>query len=105
MTYEKFQKEFRQQFTYEVRQQFTYEEFQKEFKHQFYPEFAEDKVQANLQRLSQRGNVHEYAQKFLELLLEILDMSENDLSSLFLMGTSHEPKYSCNGEVSNSSPK
>ncbi|KAK8307358.1 hypothetical protein V6Z12_D03G189900 [Gossypium hirsutum] len=64
----------------------TWKEFQKEFKTQFYPKYAENEARTKLQRLTQKGIVREYVREFSELMLQMSDLSENEVFFSFTNG-------------------
>ncbi|XP_039017600.1 uncharacterized protein LOC120148589 [Hibiscus syriacus] len=64
----------------------TWAEFQVEFKEQFYPEYTEDEARSKLRRLKQEGSLREHVQKFVELMLQVLNLSEEDGFFTFMDG-------------------
>ncbi|KAK8301352.1 hypothetical protein V6Z11_D04G014000 [Gossypium hirsutum] len=64
----------------------TWQEFQCELKGQFYPEFAEEEARAKLQGITQRGTVGEYVREFKELMLQVLDVTNEEASLAFQKG-------------------
>ncbi|KAE8692821.1 cytochrome P450 78A7-like [Hibiscus syriacus] len=64
----------------------TWAEFQVEFKEQFYPEYAEDEARSKLRRLKQEGSLREHVRKFVELMLQVSNLSEEDGFFTFMDG-------------------
>ncbi|KAE8660305.1 Detected protein of unknown function [Hibiscus syriacus] len=64
----------------------TWVEFQAEFKEQFYPEYAEDEARSKLRRLKQEGSLREHVRKFVELMLQVPNLSEEDGFFTFMDG-------------------
>ncbi|MBA0819043.1 hypothetical protein Gohar_021545, partial [Gossypium harknessii] len=52
----------------------------------FYPEFTEEKAQAKLHGIAQRGTLVEYVRKFKELMLQVLDAIEKESLLAFQNG-------------------
>ncbi|XP_039038705.1 uncharacterized protein LOC120176331 [Hibiscus syriacus] len=64
----------------------TWVEFQVEFKEQFYPEYAEDEARSKLRHLKQEGSLREHVRKFVELMLQVPNLSEEDGFFTFMDG-------------------
>ncbi|XP_039056283.1 uncharacterized protein LOC120199174 [Hibiscus syriacus] len=64
----------------------TRAEFQDEFKELFYPEYAEDEARSKLRRLKQEGSLREHVRKFVELMLQVPNLSEEDRFFTFMDG-------------------
>ncbi|GMI79779.1 hypothetical protein HRI_001647200 [Hibiscus trionum] len=64
----------------------TWEEFQVEFKGQFYPTNAQHDARAKLRQLRHEGSIPEYVREFIELKLQIPNLSEDEGFFTFMNG-------------------
>ncbi|KAE8708553.1 Detected protein of unknown function [Hibiscus syriacus] len=64
----------------------TWDEFKKELKKHFYPENVVYEARKKLRELKQRGIMRDYVKEFITLMLQIPNMSEEDLLFYFIDG-------------------
>ncbi|GMI78279.1 hypothetical protein HRI_001497200 [Hibiscus trionum] len=64
----------------------TWKEFQVEFKGQFYPTNAQHDARAKLRQLRHEGSIPEYIREFIELKLQIPNLSEDEGFFTFMNG-------------------
>ncbi|KAE8663644.1 hypothetical protein F3Y22_tig00112925pilonHSYRG00094 [Hibiscus syriacus] len=64
----------------------TWDEFKKELKKYFYPENVVYEARKKLRELKQRGIIRDYVKEFTTLMLQIPNMSEDDLLFYFIDG-------------------
>ncbi|GMI72874.1 hypothetical protein HRI_000956700 [Hibiscus trionum] len=64
----------------------TWEEFQVEFNGQFYPNNAQHDARAKLRQLRHEGSIPEYVREFIELKLQIPNLSEDEGFFTFMNG-------------------
>ncbi|XP_031106210.1 uncharacterized protein LOC116010851 [Ipomoea triloba] len=64
----------------------TWEDFKKELKRHFYPENVVYEARRKLRELKQRGPIRDYVQEFTTLILQIPNLSEDDLLFHFTDG-------------------
>ena len=62
----------------------TWEDFKREIKRQFYPEDVAYLARKNVRRLKHTGSIHDYVKEFSSLMLEIPNMTEEDLLFNFM---------------------
>ena len=62
----------------------TWEEFKREIKRQFYPEDVVYLARKNMRRLKHTGSIRDYVKEFFSLMLEIPNMTEEELLFNFM---------------------
>ena len=62
----------------------TWEDFKKEIKRQFYPEVVAYLAKKNMRRLKHIGSIRDYAKEFSSFMLEIPNMTKEDLLFNFM---------------------
>ncbi|RVW26370.1 hypothetical protein CK203_116919 [Vitis vinifera] len=62
----------------------TWEDFKREIKRQFYPEDVAYLARKNMRRLKHTGSIHDYVKEFSSLMLEIPNMTEEELLFNFM---------------------
>ena len=62
----------------------TWDAFKREIKRQLYPEDVAYLARKNIKRLKHTGSIHEYVKEFSALMLEIPNMSEEELLFNFM---------------------
>jgi len=70
----------------------TWEDFKRELKRHFYPENVVYEARRRLRDLRQRGSMQDYVQEFTTLMLQIPNMSEDELLFYFIDGLQHWAK-------------
>ena len=62
----------------------TWEDFKREIKRQFYPKVVAYLARKNMRRLKHTGSIRDYAKEFSSLMLEIPNMTKEDLLFNFM---------------------
>ncbi|WKA11079.1 hypothetical protein VitviT2T_028612 [Vitis vinifera] len=62
----------------------TWEDFRREIKRQFYPEDVAYLARKNMRRLKHTGSIHDYVKEFSSLMLEIPNMTQEELLFNFM---------------------
>ncbi|KAK8934643.1 hypothetical protein KSP39_PZI015004 [Platanthera zijinensis] len=67
----------------------NWEEFKRELKRHFYPENIIYEAKKKLRELKHKGSIAEYVKEFTTIMLQILNMSDEDLLFFFVDGLQH----------------